>query len=190
VTKKIRYQIPYLNIFLDLTGELTGLGPNTWATAYHKHNEMAPECTADISLMDGITCDSTVQIRRLAFHNFEKVLELEGMPFYVLPYDDSIISATNLTEYKLDIENYGKIEFKPKKNPSKSWTFGLVTGHKYKIHWGTTGVDFEKMQIDLSDRWEETDKNLYLIHNFTDVRALMDITIGETPHFNNTIPVG
>jgi len=46
------------------------------------------------------------------------------------------------------------------------------------------------MQIALSDRWEETDKNLYLVHNFTDVRALMDVTVGTQPFFNNTIPEG
>jgi hypothetical protein len=40
----------------------------------------------------------------------------------------------------------------------------------------------------LSDRWEETDKNLYLVHNFTDVRALMDVKIGQQWFFNNSLP--
>jgi hypothetical protein len=90
--------------------------------------------------------------------------------------------------YVLDESNYGQVEFKPKTNPLNSWTFPIVTGHKYKIHWGWTGVDFEKMRITLSDRWEETDKNLYLVHNFTDVRALMDVKIGQQWFFNNSLP--
>jgi hypothetical protein len=44
------------------------------------------------------------------------------------------------------------------------------------------------MQITLSDRWEETDKNIYLVHNYTDVRALMDVKIGQQWFFNNSLP--
>ena len=43
VTTKIRYQFPYRDIFYDLDGTLTGLGPKTWATPYFKHNDQ-PEC--------------------------------------------------------------------------------------------------------------------------------------------------
>jgi len=39
VTIKIRYQFPRRDIFLDLDGTLTGIGPNTWATPYFKHND-------------------------------------------------------------------------------------------------------------------------------------------------------
>jgi len=37
------YQEPRREIILDLDGSLTGLGANSWATAYWKHNEV-PEC--------------------------------------------------------------------------------------------------------------------------------------------------
>jgi hypothetical protein len=53
----------------------------------------------------------------------------------------------------------------------------LVTGKKYKIHW-QKGVDFMKMQIDLSPHWKTTDKDVYLVHNFTDVRAQIDFLTG------------
>ena len=36
---KIRYQEPWRDIFYDLVGTLTGLGPKTWATPYYKHND-------------------------------------------------------------------------------------------------------------------------------------------------------
>jgi hypothetical protein len=54
----------------------------------------------------------------------------------------------------------------------------MVTGHKYKISWGGTGLDFELMNIELSEEWSETDKPIYFVHNFTDVRAEINITVG------------
>ena len=36
------------------------------------------------------------------------------------------------------------------------------------------------MQLDLSSRWKDTDKDIYLIMNFTDVREAVEvITAGE-----------
>ena len=74
-----------------------------------------------------------------------------------------------------------------------AWTAPWVTGHKYKFSWGNTGVDFESVAIDVSERWQETDKPIYLIHNFTDVRAKMDVKVGPksngyTIFYNNSIP--
>jgi len=35
------------------------------------------------------------------------------------------------------------------------------------------------MQIELSERWAETDKSIYFVHNFTDTRVLMDVTVNS-----------
>jgi len=59
-----------------------------------------------------------------------------------------------------------------------SWTLPWVTGHKYKIHWAVTGIDFEKIKVEISDKYLETDKNVYIVHNFTDVRGAMNVTRG------------
>ena len=109
---------------------------------------------------------------------------------YVLPWDDSIRAAQpNETLYLLNRTNYGKIIFKPKQQPMDSWTFPFVTGHKYKVHWSATGVDYEKMFIERSEKWLETDKNVYIVHNFSDVRALMDVKVGSQQFFtNNSLP--
>jgi predicted metalloendopeptidase len=110
---------------------------------------------------------------------------------YVLPWDDSIRAAqANETEYILNRTNYGKIIFKPKLAPTNSWTFPFVTGHKVKVHWSATGVDYERMLVERSEKWLETDKNVYVVHNFSDVRALMDVKIGNNQQFyqNNTLP--
>jgi len=50
------------------------------------------------------------------------------------------------------------------------------------------------MQFDLSEKWEEWDKPIYLIHNWTDVRAAIDFSVkekGSNSYYimpNNTIP--
>ncbi len=52
-----------------------------------------------------------------------------------------------------------------------------MTGRKYKIHWHH-GIDFTQMQVDLSPHWKPTDKSVYFMHNFTDVRAKVDFLTG------------
>ena len=98
---------------------------------------------------------------------------------FVLRYDDKILAEqANVTAYELDRANYGKIYFKPARLPDNSWTLPFVTGHKYKVHWGNTGVDFDRMQIDQSERWRPSDLSVYLVMNYTGVRALMNVTVG------------
>lgn len=40
-----------------------------------------------------------------------------------------------------------------------------------------TGLDFETMKYTLSEKWEPTDKDIYFVHNFTDVRAEINFTV-------------
>ena len=83
--------------------------------------------------------------------------------------------------------------FKPKKDPMNGWATPFVTGHKYKIHWGMTGIDFEQMQYSMSERWEVTDQAIYFVHNFSDIRAEVNFSVstGVGSRFqrpNNSIP--
>ena len=119
---------------------------------------------------------------------------------YVLQWDDDIVAAKNSTTggletYRQDVNRdwAGKINFKEKQDPMNAWTAPWVTGHKYKFHWGNRGVDFESIAVDVSERWKETDKPIMLVHNFTDVRARMDVKVGPknkgyTLFYNNSIP--
>lgn len=59
VPKRIHYQFPYRGIYADLDGSLTGLGPNSWATADWAHNRVT-ECTVDMLKYNGLTCTSAV----------------------------------------------------------------------------------------------------------------------------------
>ena len=43
------------------------------------------------------------------------------------------------------------------------------------------------MQLDLSSKWQPDDLNLYLIFNFTDVRAQVDVITGNVTVPNATL---
>jgi len=58
------------------------------------------------------------------------------------------MSEDQLEDYLDDRDNYSTKEWKFK--PSKNWAVPFVTGHKYKIHWGVTGIDFETMRWSVS----------------------------------------
>ena len=45
-----------------------------------------------------------------------------------------------------------------------------VTGHKYKIYWGTLGIDFEDASFEISERWTNADKSVIFVHDFIDRR--------------------
>lgn len=104
--------------------------------------------------------------------------------FKVLMYDDDQIykdknaaaevKAKELEDYKKDGKNYSTVPFKLKKDPSNGWATPFITGHKYKIHFGKTGLDWDQAQFQLSDRWVPEDKSIYFVHNFTDQRATID----------------
>jgi len=120
-------------------------------------------------------------------------MDFDGMSLKVLKWDDSITSAMSETEldtYVKTKSNWDHFNFKLKQNPFASTTGAFIIGHKYRIHWGQTGIDFEDMKVLISEEWEPTDKSLYFVHNFTDVRAAIDVKHGgEELIPNNTIPV-
>jgi hypothetical protein len=76
-----------------------------------------------------------------------------GMGFKILRYDDDIraefgdnITAYlggNMTNYTSIKEQHGSMIFKKSKDPSNGWATPFVTGHKYKISFGMTGLDYE-----------------------------------------------
>lgn len=179
VTRIANYQYPWRAIFLDEDGTLTGKGPGSWATPYYHHHNQT-ECEYNQQYYGGVFCDNTVQVRRVAFHNTRPNGLMTGMGFRIIRYDDDIIAehGGNKTEYLLNKTHYASMFFKDKLDPANGWAVPFVTGHKYKFHFGATGLDYEQLQIDASERWEETDKPIYLVHNWTDVRMAIDFRIG------------
>jgi hypothetical protein len=67
-------------------------------------------------------------------------------------------------------------------------TIAIVTGHKYRIHWGKTGINFEDLKILIDENWLDTDKDIFFVHNFSDVRALIEVKMNGQIIANDTIP--
>jgi len=110
-------------------------------------------------------------------------------------YDDSItkdwvndIRTNETTPYLVDMANWGTGNWKEKSDPGNANTIAIVTGHKYRIHWGKTGLNFENLQIKIDENWLETDKSIFFVHNFSDVRAAIDVKINGEIIPNNTLP--
>ena len=134
---KIRYETPYRDIFYDLDGSLTGLGPGSWATPWYPHN-LQPECQGYLKEFNGIICNSSVQIRRVVFYNYLP-MSLSMHNLNILKVDDAVIGKMdNATkqQYIGNKDNYSAVLWRLQVNPSMSWAFPVVTGHKYKLHWG------------------------------------------------------
>jgi hypothetical protein len=179
VTRLFNYQFPHRAIFYDEDGSVTGKGAGSWATPYFAHHEVA-ECEYD-EAQGSVFCDNTVQVRRVAFKAYPVDL-FAGMWFYVLPYDDDLFTENggdlNRTEYEQCEENYGAVVYKKKSDPSRGWATPFVTGHKYKIHW-SSGLDFEVLDVMLSENWVEGDKSVYFVHNFTDSRENITVELNN-----------
>jgi len=85
VANKIKYQYPNRGIFFDADGSLTGKGAGSWAIANFKHNEQ-PECETNLAVYDGQICDSSVQVRRVAFHDVVPTI-IKGRNIRIAKYD-------------------------------------------------------------------------------------------------------
>lgn len=93
-----------------------------------------------------------------------------------------------MTEYLINRTEYTTKVEKPKNDPNNAWTLPFVTGHKYKFSLGEVGLDFTTLNIELSDVWKEDDKSVILVHNFTDQRHEVNITVdGVQTFLNNSI---
>lgn len=180
VTRRIMWNFPERAILYDLDGSTTGMGPNSWATKYYKHLDQ-PGCKRD-EVNEAVYCDNSVQIRKLEFKGLSPKHRFKMQAFRILPFDDATMVTVNSEEYLEDLENYSSWPYLMEK-----WTVPFVTGHKYKIHWGTVGLDWDQMSTDISERWANTDLPVYFVHNFTDVRMQMDVTFNGIEFTNDTI---
>ena len=109
------------------------------------------------------------------------------MEIRIVPYDDNLwTSETEKQAYLDDKTKYGAIIWK---KDYETWAAAYVTGHKYKVHWGQAGIDWEQVQLRVEERWQETDKAIWMVHNHTDVRSnitVTDSTLGVM-YANNSI---
>jgi len=173
VHTRIRYEYPYKAIFYDLDGTLTGKGAQTWATHYYAHLNVS-ECEHLEWVYNGVTCDNTAQVRRIGFRAATPKALFAGMEIRILPYDDYLwTDAAGKEAYKDNKTNYGTTIWK---KDHVTWASAFVTGHKYKVHWGQAGIDWENVQVEVGERWIPTDKAIWMVHNHSDVRSNITVT--------------
>jgi len=83
----------------------------------------------------------------------------------IAQYDDNQIKALDEKKMKEYLEDKKKkvfsvIPFKMNGKPKNGWAVPFVTGHKYRVHWGETALDFERMMFEQSEQWEEGDRTI------------------------------
>ena len=44
------------------------------------------------------------------------------------------------------------------------------------------------MEVDQSERWQQNDQNIMLMHNFSMIRQAVNVTVDNTLILNNTLP--
>jgi len=175
VQKIVEYTTPFRTIFLDKTGTMTGKGENSWFVPYFKHL-IQPECTNENDTKGGITCDNTIQVRRIALGGHPS--NLQAMTLKITQFEvadeNAMVDAGTLKAYLDDQSNYGIVPYKQKKDPD-GWAMPYVTGHRYRLHWGS-GLDFDKLTVEPSIMWTETDLDVRMVFNFTETREAWNIT--------------
>jgi len=74
------------------------------------------ECTFDATKFDGVACPSSVQIRRVAWHDYNPS-HFDGMGLKIYQWDQDMIDAMTEEEiaaYLEDSSNYSEIPYKEK----------------------------------------------------------------------------
>lgn len=84
-------------------------------------------------------------------------------------------TADELYAYERNLNNYSSAPMTVKQDPVKSWAIPYVTGHKYRWFFDIGQLDITSMKIEISQRWQPTDKYLLLNLPYTDNRENIDI---------------
>ena len=110
----VKWTTPWRTIFHDMTGSLTKKGPDTYLAPYWNHL-LQPECSYEADV-GGISCDDTVQIRRIALSGLPS--NFFGMRLKIAKLDRTdeaeLIKRDNLDSYLESNSNYSIVPFKDK----------------------------------------------------------------------------
>lgn len=88
VTRVCNFMTPWRAIFFDEDGTMTGKGPGSWMTPYYPSHNVTG-CESNINHTTTM-CDSSVQIRRIAFYAAMPANIFAGMAMKILPYNDDL----------------------------------------------------------------------------------------------------
>ena len=111
-------------------------------------------------------------------HNFYgmrlKIAKLDRNDENAMKADDT------LDEYLESNSNYSLVAYKQKLDPKDGWAMPYVTGHRYRLHW-ESGLDFDKMRMDVSERYTPEDKPIFFVFNHTEFREAVNFTSSGNP---------
>ena len=139
-----------------------------WSIPNQKHNLVEPACAVDSELINTITCDTSVIVRRIKIYAFtpnqfydEKLRVLRQSP------TDSYLNAAD--------EDYSDISYD---RTVGGFVAPYILGYKYHVH-SDNGTDFNRTVVQIeSKRYENADPNVILEFNHTDPRELFDVYVG------------
>ena len=86
---------------------------------------------------------------------------------------DIVTDAQKETYYK-EPSNYQNINYVWYPRPWRAWTYPVIVGQMYKIHW-RQGLSFDFLQMDWSVLSTESDSATVFHQNFTAVRAAFHV---------------
>jgi hypothetical protein len=129
---RTKWVAPFKDIFQDLDGSLTGVGPNSTVLPYWAFNNW-PECPRDAvgTFAYGTVCNSSVAVRRV------------------------VIDAVNPTQlYGLNMNitssvGSARLQWRPKEE--YGWAVPMVNQHNYRMGWQPSLMDIVAMDIRYSN---------------------------------------
>lgn len=99
-------------------------------------------------------------------------LHMQGMR--IIQWTDDQVAALEAdadyvkTDYVFDSANYALVPFKDKKSPNAGWAVPFVTGKTYRFYLGATALDFDTMNMDISNQWEADDDSIEFVIPYTE----------------------
>ena len=101
-----------------------------------------------------------------------------------------------LLAYQKNLANYDESCITVLKDPGYAWALPYVTGHKYRMFWDKGQLDMTNIKMEISTRWEPTDKyvefNLPYIDKREDIDffTVYDYTQSKSDYLKYFIPNG
>jgi len=74
--------------------------------------------------------------------------------------------------------NWGSVEYKPKQDPSNSWTFPAVTNSHFMMKWANND-DFDRLAVEITENSVASDLPTIFHFRYLNTREAFDITDGE-----------
>ena len=181
--RKIAWGVPATGFWEILDSSLTGQAG--FVAAYWPHL-INPDCTEQLDTYNSIVCTGSNKIRRIGFYDLNEIEVFaylnasilretgEAIPNKTITNPDGSNSSVPLWSF-ISMQKGGKNH----KLPERAWNVPFVTGYKYRVHWGSSPVDWKGIKFEQNTF--EGSEWLHLNLNFTDHRESFIVSRGQLP---------